>query len=165
MPTKFTVSFLISVGAQWVYALLFATRQDRAFGLWARCALLFGESLFLTIAVTLPAAGLCRLLTKRLRVKAPRIFDLAILFCVVALFWGISSPAFRHKGAPDVKMWLILTLGGWGVVFVPFVMSMAIFEWCAPATEKPPNHVPDPTPPSVTPPADAGGAPSVAADH
>jgi hypothetical protein len=27
------------------------------------------------------------------------------------------------------------------------------------------NHVPDPTSPSVTPPADAGGAPSVAADH
>jgi hypothetical protein len=28
-----------------------------------------------------------------------------------------------------------------------------------------PNHVPDPTSPSVTPPAGAGGAPSVAADH
>jgi hypothetical protein len=27
------------------------------------------------------------------------------------------------------------------------------------------NHVPDPTSPSVTPPAGAGGAPSVAADH
>jgi len=30
---------------------------------------------------------------------------------------------------------------------------------------KTPNHVPDPTSPSVTPPACAGGAPSVAADH
>jgi len=29
----------------------------------------------------------------------------------------------------------------------------------------PPNQLPDPTFPSVTPPADAGGAPSVAADH
>jgi translation elongation factor EF-Tu-like GTPase len=28
-----------------------------------------------------------------------------------------------------------------------------------------PNHLPDPTSPSVTPPASAGGAPSVAADH
>jgi hypothetical protein len=28
-----------------------------------------------------------------------------------------------------------------------------------------PNQLPDPTSPSVTPPADAGGAPSVAADH
>jgi hypothetical protein len=28
-----------------------------------------------------------------------------------------------------------------------------------------PNHVPDPTSPSVTPPAGAGGAPSVGADH
>jgi TonB family protein len=28
-----------------------------------------------------------------------------------------------------------------------------------------PNHVPDPTSPSVTPPAGAGGAPSVTADH
>jgi hypothetical protein len=27
------------------------------------------------------------------------------------------------------------------------------------------NHVPDPASPSVTPPAGAGGAPSVAADH
>jgi hypothetical protein len=30
---------------------------------------------------------------------------------------------------------------------------------------KPPNHVPDPTSPSVTPPAGAGGAPSVTTDH
>ena len=28
-----------------------------------------------------------------------------------------------------------------------------------------PNQLPDPTSPSVTPPAGAGGAPSVAADH
>ena len=31
--------------------------------------------------------------------------------------------------------------------------------------EKQPNHLLDPTSPSVTPPAGAGGAPSVAADH
>jgi hypothetical protein len=31
--------------------------------------------------------------------------------------------------------------------------------------EGPPNHVPDPASPSVTPPAAAGGAPSVGADH
>ena len=33
------------------------------------------------------------------------------------------------------------------------------------AVERMPNQLPDPTSPSVTPPAGAGGAPSVAADH
>jgi hypothetical protein len=47
------------------------------------------------------------------------------------------------------------------LIQVPFIIKLHRLK----GTWEQPNHVPDPTPPSVTPPAGAGGAPSVGADH
>jgi hypothetical protein len=52
-----------------------------------------------------------------------------------------------------------------------FIVYLLIYRWYTMRLEKlasleaKPSQLPDPTSPSVTPPAKAGGAPSVAADH
>ena len=47
------------------------------------------------------------------------------------------------------------------------ISQLGLEVWCDfySLSEDEPNQLPDPTSPSVTPPAGAGGAPSVAADH
>ena|ERR1700678_2033878 len=47
----------------------------------------------------------------------------------------------------------------------PGVIAIGIYGFRFAQSRKIRNHVPDPTTPSVTPPASAGGAPSVGADH
>jgi hypothetical protein len=72
----------------------------------------------------------------------------------------------------------VLTNGKWYVLVVIFLAWLAVsfsfnmLSWFMYEREyrdyeriKRPNQLPDPTSPSVTPPAGAGGAPSVTADH
>jgi hypothetical protein len=46
-----------------------------------------------------------------------------------------------------------------------FVATFLLLDWIARRLREMPNRLPDPTSPSVTLPAGAGGVPTVAADH
>jgi hypothetical protein len=85
-----------------------------------------------------------------------------LVFFAVSLFKVVKS--FRRRD------WLIIkTTAGRSAV------SVQVTDWPEEKRKsfrrayddfmKGPNQLPDPTSPSVTPPADAGGAPAVAADH
>jgi len=50
-------------------------------------------------------------------------------------------------------------------VYPFFAATFLLLDWIARRLSEAPNQLPDPTAPSARPPADAGGAPSVAADQ
>ena len=82
-----------------------------------------------------------------------------LLICSVAiLLFALTALALNQPQAV------------WRALFFPGIAGTAAFALALPAIvatrRKPvPNQLPDPTSPSVTPPARAGDAPSVAADH
>jgi hypothetical protein len=67
----------------------------------------------------------------------------------------ISAPRFPHYHV------VIISLSHWAVLVLCFLPSANRYF----NSRKKPNQLPDPTSRSVTPPAKAGDAPSVAADH
>jgi hypothetical protein len=99
----------------------------------------------------------------------------------VALAGAIFCPAPFSKARLWISLASLLQVLSWLVVNLtnidkkdPFALGIGYFLWlvsytvlfgahCAQVLQ--PNQLPDPTSPSVTPPAGAGGTPSVAADH
>ena len=79
------------------------------------------------------------------------LYLLAAVFCAT-VFVAVDR---RSHSASD-------TLYG---IYPFFVATFLLLDWIARRLSKMPNQPPDPTAPSVTPPADAGRAPSVDADH
>ena len=77
---------------------------------------------------------------------------------------SISSRSSGNSVTLPQSLLLGILLEGNGVA-VRALTSMSLNLARLRAEIEAPNHVPDPTSPSVTPPAGAGGAPSVAADH
>jgi len=77
----------------------------------------------------------------------------------------LSFPVRGPRGKATVYVAASKTLGEWHFehLIVEFDSSGKRIELSAAPTK--PNHLPEPTSPSVTPPADAGVAQSVAADH
>jgi hypothetical protein len=91
-------------------------------------------------------------------------------FCVIAVAVGfplgvVLGVVGHIAGWEPDNAYLIIRVAG-AVISIPamiFALRGALaanFQF-----QKEPNQLPDPTSPPVTPPADAGGPPSVAADH
>jgi putative flippase GtrA len=115
--------------------------------------------------------------------------------CTILRFLAVDSWVFSHKRPTFKKLWQyhVATALGFAVwwsaanllkffgvqYLVAAVLAMFfsvgfnmfsnfLWIWRKPAGEnliKKPNQLPDPTSPSVAPPASAGAAPSIAADH
>ena len=82
---------------------------------------------------------------------------------------GAIQPFMEHSVDYSIRGFYADSDWDTAVTFIESKVSLGfVFEVVlgdAVVIDKMPNHLPDPTSPSVTPPAGAGGAPSVAADH
>lgn len=120
---KYGISFLVAVAVLWIYALQHPMPDD-ALPLWI-------QSVVGALIFTLPLSLLCRVVTKRISGLKARAVDLGILFGVVGGYWGAS---LALSGIPDIVrspalFWIRLSWDSWLSVFLPFGITMALFEW------------------------------------
>ena len=93
---------------------------------------------------------------------------LRIGFYLVAaglLLWNLGVAEGSQSGNDSDQYRSALLRLGVAIFVLGFLHGFNILALSLFHRKNPPNHVPDPASPSVTPPAGAGGAPSVAADH
>jgi hypothetical protein len=138
---KYSVSFLVAVAVLYLYAAQHPV-PGSPISLWV-------DALGGAIILTLPASLICRLLTKKVKGLRARAIDLIILLCVVGIYWAVSIS--WRSDAPRVPslmtFWLRLTLTTWTTVFLPFGLSITVFESLESRRSEKPNQSSEPTPP------------------
>ena len=156
-PITFVASILVGLASGYICGFLITLEcyawtavisriRGLDFGEVAQFAALFNAPLGAILGgVILPCAYLVTLW---------RIPERRYSGAILRLFIGVLLPS------------VVYTIGQ---QLIAFVAALAAFGgsciWIANRYSEMPNQLPDPTSPSVTPPAGAGGAPSVAADH
>jgi hypothetical protein len=95
-------------------------------------------------------------------IRVSLALTLAGLGCITGL--GLLA---AHSDREQMIAVAILTFGGIGLSILGVLgLLITTLKWLfGPHIPEVPNQLPDPTSPSVTPPAGAGNVPSVAADH
>ena len=144
-------------------------------GLWALKFILFGNEVILflllywagakgalydlwLLACFLGFVSLCR---ASIEFRAPiyriRRIDTVLMCCGIIAIAPIAFPL----GTRDYKAMLFMNLS----YALSVISGITLIVFSMRNRRRMPNQLPDPTSPSVTPPAGAGGAPSDAADH
>ena len=99
--------------------------------------------------------------SEKLRSARSGIGWCALLFAVAAVVPSLIDGIRNHRWVSSASIFCAVSFVVNLLIYVRFttrLKQLALLEIA-------PNQLPDPTSPSVTPPAGAGGAPSVAADH
>jgi hypothetical protein len=129
------------------------------------CSLNFGGLTTLVfVAIALPVARFSKPLMSTLSARQKKMRFRATFGGYLLLIGLLLTWVLRHNSG-----------FAWGVGSMATIVLLALLyaDWdklndelnSGSSQSNAANHVPDPTSPSVTPPAGAGGAPSVAADH